>query len=264
MITDETRGEEWGSTPSPMTTFGDDCWFNYSVTADVKFAPLPVKPKTITAEDEYNEGEEEPEDYVGVGLRCNYAASNGMNGYWLKVQNDGTWNLYHSRDVLFSGKYENFDPLKWNKLKIAAGRVALYSSYNNNMFDNMSVEPIGKYFITRYDQMDGGIQYSGEWDHNTLSGYGDYKRTKSTGAQNAKVSFTFDGTGFALTGQSRGTAVLKVVVDGTVVDEAYDVKGTSNREIAYYHYGLKNGEHLVEVTVVHESFCLDGIEILGK
>ncbi|HKM32502.1 MAG TPA: glycosyl hydrolase family 59, partial [Oscillospiraceae bacterium] len=53
MITPELKAKEWGWTPDPTTNFGDDRWFNYSVSVDVTFA------KSDNADS----------NYTGVGLR---------------------------------------------------------------------------------------------------------------------------------------------------------------------------------------------------
>ena len=34
-ITSAIKAEEWGGTPNPTTNFGDDRWYNYSVSADI-------------------------------------------------------------------------------------------------------------------------------------------------------------------------------------------------------------------------------------
>ena len=52
-ITADMKANEWGYTPEPVTTFGDDRWYNYSVNVDAAFT---------TSQDAGS-------NYVGVGLR---------------------------------------------------------------------------------------------------------------------------------------------------------------------------------------------------
>ena len=279
MITNDTRGEEWGDSPKPTTNFGDDRWFNYSVSAAVKFA---VQQKPAPSADD--------EEYVGIGLRCNFACR-GTNGYWFKITMEGKWTLYRSLDELYSGTVTRFNSLQWNTISIeargstikvyvnkrlvhkyvckddsllSAGRAALYSSYDNNCFANISIKPEGDYYVTKYDDTDYGLTYLGRWTHNTMTGYADYKRTTSVGSQNAEVSFTFKGTGFAITGQSNDKPSLLIKVDGKIIEKKYTVPQTAAREISYYLYGLKNNEHHVEITILGETYTIDEIEIVGK
>lgn len=47
MITPDIKAEEWGGTPAPTTNFGDDRWFNYSVSANVRFDKNAEKQKSF-------------------------------------------------------------------------------------------------------------------------------------------------------------------------------------------------------------------------
>ncbi|MBR1723754.1 MAG: glycosyl hydrolase family 59, partial [Ruminococcus sp.] len=79
-ITDSLRGSEWGYTPEPVTTFGDDSWANYSLSADVKLA-----------EDGYD-----ADNYAGVAVRyINASAPKSRSGYGLLLHGDGSWQLTH-------------------------------------------------------------------------------------------------------------------------------------------------------------------------
>lgn len=276
MITPETKSNEWGSTPPPVTNFGDDRWFNYAVSVDAKFAP----------------GESPESNYVGIGLRYNLADS-GKSGWWLQLFEDGSWKLNRNSSVVEQGQLTVFDNTIWNSLKLeadeetvcgyvngerlfehtseqamlSAGRAALYSSYNQNCFDNFAAEPLDKNrtdtYITRFDNTDSCVSYSGDWSHNTMSSYTAYKRTISTGSENASVRIDFEGTGFAVTGANSEEAVISVEIDGASTDDNITTALAGSREISYYHHGLKTGKHTAQITVVSGTFSIDGVEVIG-
>ena len=77
---------------------------------------------------------------------------------------------------------------------MGAGRAALYSAYYRNGFDNLSIEPIdgADTYIRRYDNTDVCFEYEGEWDHNTMSSFQNYKRTISKGKKGASNSLKRD------------------------------------------------------------------------
>ncbi len=275
VITPETKANEWGGTPEPTTNFGDDRWSNYSVSADVKLTESAAPGK----------------NYAGVGLRYNLAAI-GASGYWFRVYESGRWSLMKSGTELQSGMLDSFDRSAWNNLKIAAngeiikaylngaeiaeygaendsliaaGRAALFSSYNQNCFDNLSVEPIdgAEAYITRYDNTDRIFKsYEGEWEFETISSFKNYKRTVFRGNEGASVSFDFNGTGFAVTGSTKADCVLSVTIDGeTLPDRKTPV--SSFRESPCRVYGLKKGTHNVTIKVVRGQLSLDALEVEG-
>lgn len=148
-ITQEMRANEWGYTPEPTTTLGDDRWFDYSVSADVEFASSDA-----------------PEsNYVGIGLR-HILACDAMSGYSLRLYESKNWKLMYDDSIIASGSVSSFGRLALliqhdllrayvgNQLVIeyrvpsslsiaSAGRAALYSSYNKNSFKNLAIEPLG-------------------------------------------------------------------------------------------------------------------------
>ncbi len=159
-ITADMRAEEWGATPEPVTNFGDDRWFNYSVSADIIFSV----------------SDEPDSNYAGVGLRYNLAAD-GESGWGFVLFESGKWSLRLNKKTISEGSTEiNADV---NNIKIeangntikgfingkqvtpdtenypiqSAGRAALYSAYYNNCFDNVRVEPIegADTYVIRFD-----------------------------------------------------------------------------------------------------------------
>ena len=273
-ITEDIKAEEWGSTPSPVTNFGDDRWFNYSVSADVRFAPADDPTRNSTA----------------VGLRYNLADS-GASGWRMQLSESGEWRLRLGARAVLTGEADLTQ--EWNNIRIEAvgntirgyingelvaettedlegfvmqpaGRAALYSSYYNNCFDNLKVEPVGdeNAYITRLDSTDDGITYSGDWSYNNMDSFRNYKRTSSTGEAGSSFTAEFDGTGIILVGvESEGT-VIDTILDGSVKDSGYAVPRTTNRQSFYNIYGLDNGHHTLTVTVKEGSLMLDSAEVL--
>lgn len=271
-ITFENKAKEWGWTPDPVTCLGDDRWYNYSVSADVK---LDVS-------------HEPSKNYVGIGLRYTLAC-NGADGYWIQLFEDGSWKLNAKNTAKAEGSIGNFDSRSVHTLKITAvnnviwayidgekaaeynaesealigaGRAALYSSYNRNSFADLLIEPIegAAAYITRYDNTDSCFEYEGEWEHNTMSSFRNYKRTISVGKKGSSVTVSFEGTGFALTGETGEDTVLSVRIDGNA-PAAVNVCKTGSREISCRFDGLESGAHTAKITVVSGEYSLDGMQI---
>ena len=280
MITYAQKPGEWGSTPDPVTTLGDDRWTDYSVSCDVYLTDSPVTPTKNQV------------NYVGIGLRYNLADS-AKSGYWVKLYEDGTVELLKNGTSVASGNV-NVKPGQWVTLKISAlgnvitasvdgtqvlnytdndgliysGRVGIYSDYQNNLFDNLKVDALAQcYSITRMDDLDAPITYSpaksttreNGWDHATMNSYKTYNRTVSKGKENDSLSFTFTGTEFALIG-STTDAVLTVTVDGVKVCDGENALKGGARAAFYLYTGLADGEHEVSVTINGGSVSLDAIE----
>ncbi len=267
LITPETKAMEWGGTPNPVTCFGDDRWYNYGISAKVKLSPSD-KPE---------------ENYIGAGVRC-FMTCSGNSGYSVLLYEDGNWKLRRNTEVVAEGSAD-ISPYEMNEISVAAeqgrvtayingtqvaeyadnvilcaGRAALYSSYNRNMFDRVDVRSIGeRYFIRRCDDTDGEFEYIGEWQHNTMTGFADYRRTLSTGEAGAEVIFRFEGSGFAIFG-GNGEAELAVDIDGST--ETVKLSPSCGREIFLSRYGLPTGAHEVRIKVLAGTLNIDGAEII--
>lgn len=274
MITPDIKANEWGGTPEPTTNFGDDRWYNYSVSADVKL----------------EKSENPASNYAGVGLRYNLGCL-GASGYRFQLWEDGTWKLLKNGSELESGS-ASADTSAWVNLKISAdrnvittfindeqvcsytvsdatligaGRAALYSSYNRSCFDNLKVEPIGEEtYITRFDNTDPCVDYSGSWEHETISSFKNYKRSVSTGSEGAAVTFAFNGTGFGVTGASKPDAVIKIEIDGNVEEEGFAISKGGFRQSYYSKYDLEKGEHTAVITVISGTAAVDSFEVFGS
>ncbi len=273
-ITSANKANEWGSSPDPTTNFGDDRWFNYSVSADVNL-----------------EVSGDSSNYAGVGLRYRMGG-NGKSGYWAKLNEDGKISLVRNSAEIVSAELENFDKSAWNNLKVeavqnvikvyvngecvieyvctedsllGAGRAAYFSSYNNNCFDNFKAEvidDIGAY-VERFDDMDKLMSYSGSWNFTTTGSWKNFNRTNSKGSEGAIASFSFTGTGFTVFGDNNKGSELEITVDGTVVNDDFITVKSGSREVSYYKYGLEDGKHTVQIKVLSGSYNIDGVEIVN-
>ena len=274
-ITADMKANEWGYTPDPVTTFGDDRWYNYSVSVDAAF----------------EQSQDKAANYAGVGLRYTLGC-NSYSGYWIKLYENGSWELKANDGTLASGDIENFDGTISHKLKveavnnvirgyvdgnmvaeytvgegeslISAGRASLFSSYNKNSFDNFSAEPVegSDTYITRYDETDQCFTFEGNWEHNLMSSFKNYKRTSSKGSEGDSFTVSFEGTGFALTGESRENCILALSVDGGE-EQLITVSRTGQREISCRTEGLSEGAHTAKVTIKSGKYTVDGMQVTG-
>lgn len=269
-ITAAIKAEEWGGTPKPTTNFGDDRWYNYSVSADV-----------------LTDGEG---SYAGIGLRYSLADS-GKSGYSVTLNENGTWILFGDKRKIDTGEINGFDASKWHNIKISAlynditvyvddskitefkaenagygsGRAALYSSYNNCCFDNVKVEATDTVhpYVNKYDNFDAIFTYSSDgWEHNTMDSFKNYRRTISHGTDGASMTVDFEGTGIILTGMQSGTGTVNISVDGKSVADGYELSKTANRQAFFVINGLEQGSHKLELTVASGKCSVDAAQVL--
>ncbi len=264
----EEKSKEWGWTPDPVTNFGDDRWYNYSVSADVSFCPA----------------ENKNENYAGVGLRY-IQGHRGASGYWLKLTESGSWSLWKNNKVLKDGKAEINGGAKLeikavyetvtccingeqicvytteNESSLGAGRAAFFSSYNRNSFANLEILPVDgeNPYIIRYDDTDTVFSYKGNCKHDTLSGFCHYKRTISTGEKGCKLTVSFEGTFISLLGEQKEQAEIEYRIDGGK-PKKYIVPACEAREVNFFLDGLKNNKHTLEITVKDGSYSVDSAE----
>ena len=280
MITNEMRGREWGATPDPVTTFGDDTWANYSITADVKLD----KPQ--------GRGYDPSSNYVGVGLRyINASAASSRSGYWIKLHGNGAWELLHMQKTLAEGVIEDFNANNWHKLNISAagdvitaavdgvkvtqikpeqnvcvsGRAALYSAYYKNSFDDLNIVPLEMTtdHIVRLDGLDKEIIYEGKWEHDTNAPFTNHNRTVSGNNGGGTFMFSFEGDSLALIGTS-SNAKLRVELDGEIIADGEEARSSVDKAAMWYRYNLGYSEHEARITVVSGSIKLDAVEYGSK
>ena len=278
-ISYDNRGKEWGSTSDPVTTLGDDRWQNYTVSIDAHFTDTPVEtPKP---------------NYVGVGARY-ILTCNDYSGYSMRVTVEGNCMLMKDKTEIEQVALDNFDAGAWHNLKLSvidnvitvyvddvqviqytdegnvvnSGRISICSSYQNNYFDNLKITAEGdNYSIERIDDMDTSLAFSkgstsedGDgWFFNTMSSFSNFNRTISTGREGDEVSFEFEGSALAVLG-TNNSGVLKIEIDGQVVEEAREGGSSKERTSVYSNYKLADGKHTVKITVVSGTVSIDAVE----
>lgn len=258
-------------TPNPITSLGDDRWSNYSAEIDFKLAS------------------DVSDNYVSFGVRYLTAEIDSWsaeNGYSLKISPDGKWSLRKNTHAVADGVIESFDSTVWHTIKITAngqnitayldgneltsyydksgyahsGRIMIGSSLYNNLFDNLKASPIDnvQHTITRLDDHDASITYTGDWYRKVPDGYVYFNRTISRAeSEGAEMSFSFTGNHFALVGQS-DVATIEVYVDGELFETVETAK-TQARQCSY-SADISEGEHDVKIKVVSGKFTVDAIE----
>ncbi len=264
-ITPATLADEWGWTPPPTTNFGDDRWYNYSISADVLL----------------EEGSDD--NYIGIGLRYF-----GPSGWVLKLYPE-KWELIRRDTVVDSG---GITVKGWNNLRLAAecnkisafingkrvscidaaeehtalvtaGRAALYSDYKHNCFRKLKIEPLGDTpYIRRTDDTDEEFTYSGNWEHITMSSFNNYKRTISKGSTDCKAELSFKGKGVVFSGTNNIDTGIRITLDNVIIEERYTLPETNYREGFYSLLNLPDGEHKIEMTVLNGELTLDAADII--
>lgn len=161
-ITPDIRAKEWGWTPDPTTNLGDDRWFNYRVTARVRFdqsgtpgtlsasQPAPTVASQPAAALDPAAVALPPVPYVGLGLRY-IQANAGPSGWWIRLAQDGQWSLCKHSEVLASGSLlqaggpaDNlirFDPAGWTTLAIEAREAGVAAWVNGVPVVRLAASP---------------------------------------------------------------------------------------------------------------------------
>mgnify|MGYP002622504523 CR=1 FL=1 len=269
-ITREIKADEWGGTPEPTTNFGDDRWYNYSVSADV-----------------LTDGEN---SYAGVGLRY-ILADSGMSGYSMLLYPNGCWSFFGGKQELQRGEIAEFDAASWHNVRIAAdyddvtvyvdgetvleyhadgagysaGRAAFYSSYDHCCFRHVNIEATdpSQPYVIKLDNCDSAFSYSaGNWSHSTMDSFKNYKRTISKGTEGAFAEIEFEGTGIILTGAQESEGSISVMLDDIVLEQNYAVTTASNRQSFLSVNGLEQGRHTLKITVLNGVCAVDAAQIL--
>ncbi len=273
MINADNKPTDWRfrGTPYPITSLGDDRWSNYNAEIDFRLV------------------DDSDRNYVSFGVRYLLAeldTNNAENGYSLKITPEGKWNLRKNTKSVADGVIENFNSSEWHTIKITAncqnitvyldgneltsyldesgyahsGRIMIGSSLYNNLFDNLKVSPIDsvQHTITRVDDHDASVTYTGNWYRTVPDGYVHFNRTISRAeSEGAEMSFSFTGSHFALIGQT-DAATIEVYVDGELFEAAETAK-TQARQCSY-SADVENGEHDVKIKVINGKFTVDAIE----
>ena len=276
----DNKATEWGSSGNPSTNLGDDRWTDYTFSADVLFDDARAETDKV--------------NYVGIGVRYNLADFEN-SGYSLRLYEDGNVQLMSNSTVLSTAVLEGLDLSVWHKLALTAdenritcavdgevlieytdagafsnsGRIALYSDYQNNCFDNLLVTALGdSYAITRYDNLDSSIAYSygsndknGDgWYFETMCSYKNYGRTLSTGGAGDSFTVTLrsNAEALALIGRTSG-AVISVKAGDTVLADRLELPNAVERQTGS-RIALPEGTTSVTIEVLEGTFCLDAVE----
>lgn len=258
-------------TPYPITSLGDDRWSNY------------------TAEISFRLADDNARNYVSFGVRYLLAeldTNTAENGYSLKVKPSGEWELRKNTAVISEGTADSFDSTAWHTIKLTAdgqditvfldgemlaayhdesayshsGRVMIGSSLYNNLFDDLKISPVEgkKSIITRVDDHDASITYTGDWHRTVPDGYVHFNRTISRSeSAGAEMSFTFTGDHFAIIGQT-SAATIEVYLDGELL-ETKDITAAAARQCSY-SCDTTEGTHDVMIKVTDGSYTIDAVE----
>ena len=266
----------WGSNPDDATTsFGDDTWRDYSLSADVML-----------------DASENGKNYAGICTRYNNTSND--NGYWLLVYRDGTWKLSSNKGKPASGKISGFKEGRWVNLKLKmkqntitayingkevankkvtsspvnSGRAALKSAFSRNMFDNVKVEQVsgGIDSITRISDLSDEVKCSANVKREQSLSFTNYGRTLTKLTKKGdSVSLEFEGTGIAILGNNYSGPKFDVILDGNKKETAYVLKDTYARCAFYSLNGLEYGKHKLELKLVNnEQLDIDSFEVSGN
>lgn len=275
MINADNKPTDWRyrETPNPITSIGDDRWCNYSAEIDFQFADRNEK------------------NYISLGCRyltAELTTKTAENGYGVRIYPTGKWTLVKNGRRLEEGTIECFDGAAWhsvkmtvseNKVSVAAdgaeelvrytdpdpynhsGRISIGSALYQNIFDNLRVSPVGENnIVTRVDDHDARVRYTGEWDRTVPDGYVHFNRTRSKGTANdGETSFEleFEGSRIALIGET-GCAKFDVYIDGELLESA-ETSGAQARQ-CWYSANIAGGAHTLKVAVTEGTLSVDAIE----
>ncbi|MBQ8781768.1 MAG: glycosyl hydrolase family 59 [Oscillospiraceae bacterium] len=279
MINAENKPTDWRfrGTPNPITFLGDDRWSNYSAEISFKFAS------------------DASDNYIAFGnryLTAELDSWSAENGYSVRVYPDGRWELKKNAQVALNGTVENFDANAWHTVKITAaginvsayidgtelvtfpdefghsnsGRVSVGSGLYNNIFDDLKISPVDGYksTVTRVDDHDPAIKYTGDWYRTVPDGYVHFNRTISRAAvteddaSEKSLEFDFTGTGFAIIGRS-DTYEIEIYLDGELYETKNSAFGADARQCSCT-VEVPEGEHNVKIKLISGELTVDAIE----
>ncbi|MBR6616291.1 MAG: hypothetical protein IKL00_00260 [Oscillospiraceae bacterium] len=282
MITKEQLPTDWrfGTTPSPLTCFGDDTWSNYRCSTKFRFAS------------------EELDNFAALGMRYNSAAVNpesAVCGVMLRLFTDGKWELCYMESILEVGKLEDFQydgehqlqligigalimafvdghsvaELKSeNSPMVRSGRMCLQSAYYSNQFLEISAEPIQMpmpAYVYRLDCMAPQIEYADRaqngWMLDGMADFRFFNRTCATGEAGSELKLEFCGSGISLLGKTE-RVIITLFLDGKLYAENVLIENTQFRESFYVIDGLSDGKHSLRLVIVEGTLDFDAAEIL--
>ena len=263
-------------TPDPFTCFGDDMWANYQVIAEAEFAG------------------EDPENYVGVGIRNNSA--DDCSGLQVLLYADGQWELWYQDEVLQSGRVPDFRYDSRHKLGVSAlgtlimcfadghslcelkidnkplirsGRAGLASAFYRNRFYAVTAKPMElpipiQQYIYRVDCLSPYVQFDEAaatgWRLQGMADARNFSRTSAEGVTGAALEIRFYGTGIYLLGQAEYVQ-CRVWLDDELYSEKHEVTGSDFREVFLSVEPLKQDWHTLRLEIMDGKLGFDVFEI---
>ena len=219
--------------------------------------------------------------------------------YSIQVWDDGRWTLQLGFEVLCCGWIDGFDPAIWHRLmicceadsisaycdnrqlcniqdaSISSGNIVLGSDLSHVCFRDFLVEGLGEgAYCERHDALDPRIVSTPGWKKVGADAE-DYNRTLLCAAGSWEVmAFSFEGTGFAITGHvGGGLGQADVYVDGrsAALIDAWSGSPRKRRCLCSVR-GLPEGRHSVEIVTRGESdpdsadtdVQVNAIELIGS
>lgn len=254
-----------------VTLAGDDCWSNYTVSADILLAP----------------DDRTSANYAGAGLR--YSAE---GGYSMMIDAEGSWKLVSDLKILDSGRIKDFRCDERHNISITSegvklfgavdgrrlaestldsnmhvsGRAALTGGRSGTRFDNVNVIPVDEMtnYTSRIDVSGSEITFSKNWVHHPCDPFdissGSYSENIADGSSKpASFSFEFEGDSLSLVGMAENAAVT-VIIDGKTVPVKKVLDGQNKDTALWSKYNLGYASHKVSVTVNSGVLKLYGVE----
>ncbi|MGG1518823.1 hypothetical protein ABE504_25665 [Paenibacillus oryzisoli] len=211
-------------TPEPYTLLGSLEWANYRVGVEVQL--------------------EASAGYIGLCGRVSYTSKSNEppEGYWLRMQHTGRWQLMKGKVPLLQGDIEALVPGEWyaaelsfegktisaawngeelfafTDSEIASGQIALLSSYHRHAFRELRIEQLREgaaVACVRYDDVSEELTYAGGW-RRADGDWNVYARTLSASDEaGAELTFRFRGEGAAIIGKkAAGGGMFDIYVGG--------------------------------------------------
>ena len=283
----QTGGGSWNG-GEPATTIGDYRWTNYKASVDFD----------LTSTSEYLLlGVRQRGSAGGGDNKVSMSAYNvavNQTGEWIlrrysseiargqvQIKDVSACNVAiqaagDTITVFVDGQevhnYKDPQPQLEGRIMLGVGLPG--ASWGQGRFDNLKVETVPgyiPYFDMVHDnlhmkQWDGeqageeALSYEGSWEHVNQKGSQYSQRSLSTSSQKgSSVSYSFEGTGFALIGENNGSAKVNVYVDGNAVSENAATVKTSSHQPYLMVRGLENGEHMVTVELEEGTLNVDSV-----
>ena len=283
----QTGGGSWNG-GEPATTIGDYRWTNYKASVDFdltstsEYLLLGVRQRGSAGGGDnkvsmsaYNVAVNQ----TGEWILCRYSSEIARGQVQIKDVSACNVAIQAAGDtitVFVDGQevhnYKDPQPQLEGRIMLGVGLPG--ASWGQGRFDNLKVETVPgyiPYFDMVHDnlhmkQWDGeqageeALSYEGSWEHVNQKGSQYSQRSLSTSSQKgSSVSYSFEGTGFALIGENNGSAKVNVYVDGNAVSENAATVKTSSHQPYLMVRGLENGEHMVTVELEEGTLNVDSV-----